>query len=213
MKTYIFLFCSFLTFVSIAFADVPPDPGYKRVTIKLTIEAKEDFPDYRFFIKSGSDLKEIEVKKGSSQKIEPLGGGAWYRAATLIAVPKKSLDGLSDTPSGGKLSDLQKAVYDGKAAGAIELIKHSFIRDVPQAEAAGWKDAIHRIEKDPEKGLKAVWVSGGANESKADSNSGLYSNEIKTPLFWTTVIGASLLTVAFISLGVWLVRRAKTRAA
>ncbi len=196
---------------SFSYADVPPDPGYKRVSMNLVVEAGDELPDYRFFIKSGGDLREIVLKKGEPQTIKPLGGGAWYRAGTFLAVPKKSLEGLSETPVDGKLSELQKAIYDGKTAGIIELIKHGFIREVPQAEAASWKDAVHRIEKDAEKGVRSVWVSGSANETKTDSNSGfsIYSNEFKTPLFWTTVIGGSLLTLAFISLGVWFIRRGK----
>ena len=204
------IFCFFI----VVSADIPPDPGYKRISLKLIVEAQEDFPDYRFFIKSGSDLEEIVLKKGERSTIGPLGGGAFYRAGTFLAVPKKSLAGLSETASNDKLNELQKAIYDGKVAGTIELIKHSFAREVREAEASGLKDPVYRIEKDADKGLKAVLVSGGANESKTATNSGLssYSKEIKTPLFWATVIGGGLMTLALISLGVWLIRRSKMRS-
>lgn len=194
-------------------ADVPPDKGHKRVSLNLVVEVKDDLPEYRFFIKSGADLTEVVLKKDAPQTIKPLGGGAWYRAGTFLAVPKKSLTGLSESPTDDRLSELQKTIYDGKAAGTIELIQHSFIRDVPQVQAAGLKDTVFRIEKDAEKGLKAVSVSGGSGESQSNRNSSLYSTEIKTPLFWTTVIGGSLLTLAFISFGVWYIRRSKMRSA
>ena len=62
------------------YADVPPEKGFKRVSVKLVLEAVEDFPDYRFFIKSGADVQEIVLSKGARRVVEPLGGGAWYRA-------------------------------------------------------------------------------------------------------------------------------------
>jgi hypothetical protein len=209
------LLLAILCFCVLANGDIPPDPGFKRVSLKLMVEPMEDFPDYRFFIKSGADLKEIVLKKGESYTIEPLGGGAFYRNGIFLAVPRKSLESLNESPSNEKLSELQKAIYDGKVGGTIELIKHSFAREVREAEAAGWKDAVYRIEKDAEKGLIAVQVSGGANESKTGTNSGLssYSKELKTPLFWATVGGGSLLTLAFISFGVWFIRRRKAKTA
>lgn len=192
-------------------ADVPPEKGYKRVSLNLLVEVKDDLPDYRFFMKSGAELAEVVLRKGEPQTIKPLGGGAWYRSGIFLAVPKKSLAGLSEAPTDGKLNELQKTIYDGKAAGTIELIKHGFIRDVPQAEAVGLKNAVYRIEKDAEKGLKASAISGGSGESHSNHNSGLYSTEIKTPLFWTTVIAGSLLTLAFISFGVWFIRRGSAK--
>jgi hypothetical protein len=44
-----------------AICDVAPEPGYKRISINLIVETNEDISDYRFFIKSGADLKEIFV--------------------------------------------------------------------------------------------------------------------------------------------------------
>lgn len=194
-------------------ADVPPEPGQKRVTVKLAIEAAEDFPDYRFFIKCGADLEEVNLKKGDRRVIEPLGGGAWYRSGTLLAVPRKSLAGLSETDSGEKLNELEKSVYDGKTAGIVELIKHGFVREVPDAEASSVKDVVYRIEKDGEKGVKATAVSGGSAETKGDTGSGftIYSKEAKTPFFWMTVVGGSVMTLAFIALGVWFARRSRRR--
>jgi hypothetical protein len=210
-KTWFLAAVSVLSLLSAVNADVPPDPGFKRVSLKLVVSAQDDFPDYRFFVKSGADLEEIHLKKGEQQTIEPLGGGAWYRAGTFIAVPKKSLADLSELPADGKLSEMQKTVYDGKAEGQIELIKHSFIRDVRKTEASGWKDAVYKIEKDSEKGLKATLVSGGDRENKTADGTGigLYSREPKSGLFWGTVIGGSLMTLAFMSLGVSYARRSR----
>jgi flagellar biogenesis protein FliO len=57
-------------------------------------------------------------------------------------------------------------------------------------------------------------VSGGA-QSLANNKKGptLYSTEAKTPAFWTAVFGGSILTLAFIGLGAWFLRRSRSKAA
>ncbi len=188
-------------------ADVPPDAGYKRITQSLIVESQEDLDEYRFFLKVGSDLKEFTFKKGERIGIESMGGGSFYRNGTFLAVPKVSLAELSETPTDRKLNLLQQAVYDGKVSGTIELIRHGFIRDVPNAEAAVAKDPIYRIDKDGEKGLDAVLVSGGAIDTKVAASS--YSNDPKSSGFWVAVVGGSLMTLAFIFFGAWAIRRSK----
>jgi len=70
---------------AVAYADIPPEPGYKRVTQNLIIQPQEDFGDYRFFVKTGSDLSEIFLKKGEQNTIKQMSGGAFYPAKTLLA--------------------------------------------------------------------------------------------------------------------------------
>lgn len=143
-----------------------------------------------------------------------MGGGALYRNGKFLAVPKKSLEGLSEAPTANRLNALQQAVFDGTAADTIELVDHSFVRDVPAAAASGWKDPVYRIEKDAEKGIKAVWVSGGQYESKISGTlDPYYSTEPRTPSFWATVAGGSLLTLALICFGVYALRRSKVSGA
>lgn len=196
-----------LCMVGSAFADIPPEPGYKRVSLNLIVEPKEDLNDYRFFIKTGAQLNEIKLKKGEQFKITPQGGGAFYRSGTLIAVPKGSLSKLSEAANGSELNELQKAIYDGKVSGAIELVKHGFIRDVPVKDAAGMKDPVYLIERSDD-GVKATLVAGNTEPV----NTTQYSREPKTPMFWASVAGGSLMTLAFIFLGVWLIRRTKIKS-
>lgn len=201
-----------LSLFTAVYADVPPDPGYKRITQKLVIEPKDDFADYRFFIKVGADLKEYVLKKDVLATVESMGGGAWYRNGRFLAVPKKELAGLSETATDQRLSPLEQAIYDGKVNGTIVLVEHGFIRDVPTAEAAGAKDPVYRLEKDTEKGIKATPVSGGQSNNKSGNTQGsYYSAEPKTPEFWATVIGGALLTLAFICIGVFVIRRSKMK--
>jgi hypothetical protein len=196
-----------------AFADIPPDPGFKRVTLNLIVEPKEEFSDYRFFVKTGPEVSEVILKKGEPKTIKSQGGGAFYRAGVLLAVPKSALASLSESANGEKLNDLQKAIYDGKIAGTIELVKHSFIRDVPIKEAASLRDPVYHLERDADKSIRAVVASGGAGGSNANSGGPIfYSREEKTPLFWASVIGGSLLTLGFVFFGVWFLRRSKTKS-
>ncbi|MBK6750039.1 MAG: hypothetical protein KA956_11090 [Pyrinomonadaceae bacterium] len=200
-------------FFASAFADVPPDPGYNRVSLSIIVEPAEDLADYRFFLKNGFDLKEYTLKKGEKVTISLMGGGALYRNGTFLAVPKKALAGMNEEPSGDRLNPMQKAIADGTVPGTIKLIDHSFVRDVPTAEASKWKDPFYRIEKDGDSGIKAVLVSGGQAESKtAGTTDPYYSNEPKTPAFWATVVGGSLLTLALIFFGVFVLRRSKAGA-
>ncbi len=198
-----------------AFADVPPDPGYKRVSLSINIESADDFADFRFFLRNGFDLKEYILKKGEKVSISSMGGGALYRNGTFLAVPKKSLAGLSETleePS-ERLNPMQKAIAGGSLPGTVILVEHSFVRDVPKAEAAGLGSPTYRIEKDGEKGVKAVRVEGEKRESNSNGTAGsYYSTEPKTPGFWATVVGGSLLTLALIFFGVFVLRRSKAGA-
>lgn len=203
--------CAFFAAGLAVFADVPPDPGYKRDSLSIIVEPMDDFADYRFFLKSGFDLKEYTLKKGEKVTMPPMGGGALYRNGKFLAVPKKSLVGLSETASNEKLNPMQKAIADGSVPGTITLIEHGFIRDVRSAEASSLKDPVYRLERNAESGIKAVLVSGEVSETKTGGNSGsFYSTDPQSPAFWMTVAGGLLFTVAFILLGAWIARRKKS---
>ncbi|MFL6466791.1 MAG: hypothetical protein ACJ72Z_02410 [Pyrinomonadaceae bacterium] len=176
-------------------ADVAPDPGFKRISLKLNVEAAEDLSDFRFFIKSGAEIKEVNVKPGEQTSISPLGGGAYYSSGKLLAIPKRELEKFSDASSGDKLSKLEKAVFDGQVPGTIELVDHLFARTVLEAEAAEYQDPVYRIERDPQARLKAVYVSGGANVGKplGQASSGR--------LFWQSA-GAVIVAGIFLAFGI-----------
>jgi hypothetical protein len=169
------IFVSIILLSSQTFGDVAPDPGYKRISLKLILETNEDLADHQFFIKSGADIEEVFIKEGEETVISPLGGGAYYSSGQLLAVPRKELEKWNALPGDGRLSGLQKAVYDGRVPGTIELVNHIFSREVLATEASDYQDPVYRIERDPQAALKAVHLSGGANVSKpaAPPSSGL----------------------------------------
>ena len=205
--------CVFLAAAAAVLADVPPDPGYKRVSLSIIVEAADDLSDYRFFLKSGFDLKEYTLKKGEKVTMSSMGGGALYRNGKLLAVPKASLAGLDETPSGDRLNPMQKAIADGTVPGTITLIEHAFTRDVRAAEAKDLKDPEYRLEKDGEKGVKAVLVTGGTGKNMTGGTTDpYYSTDPKPPAFWATVAGGSLLTLAMIFFGVYVLRRTRAGA-
>lgn len=203
---FIIFLCAIMIACSVAVADVAPGPGYKRISMDLNVTTEEDLsPDYRFFIKSGAGLKEVVLKKGETAVIEQMGGGAYYRAGTFLAVPKKNLGSLSEAASSERPNELQTAIYDGKVAGAIELVKHTFAREVRDAEAAGWQAPVYRIERDAQSGLTAVHVSGSPNVGK------LNSGESSGRLFWgsaaAAVVAGIFLVFGLAMAGIWYFRK------
>jgi len=193
-------------------ADVAPDPGYTRVSLSIHIEAKDDFPEYRFFVVSGDMAREVAVKKGAESVVSSLGGGARYRSGRFVAVPAASLASYGSAPAGEQLKAMTGAIVRGETPGTVELITHEFSRDVRNSEASGWTGPRYRLERTEGRGVTAVLVSGGAGDKKSDSTSGFYSTDPKTPAFWAAVAGGSLMTLAFIFFGVWALRRSRERS-
>lgn len=178
-----------------AFGDVAPEPGFKRISVKLVIETSHELEDYRFFIKSGADVEEIYVKPDSPTTISPLGGGAFYSVGKLLAVPKKNSSGFSEAVDDKKLNELKQAIYDSKVEGMIELLNHTFSREVAETDAGNISDVVYRIDQDPQIGLRAVFVSGGVNPKVADAprSSGR--------LFWQGA-GAAVVAGIFLAFGI-----------
>ena len=177
------------------FGDVAPDPGFRRITVSLTLETDEELSGFRFFVKSGGEVEEVFIKPGERTVVSPLGGGAYYSAGKLLAVPREQVKGFNSASSDGKLSELEKAVYDGTVPGSVELVDHLFSRTVNESEAGGFRDPLYRIERDLQSGLKAVHISGGAATSAADTR--VSSGR----LFWQSA-GAAIVAGIFLMFGI-----------
>ena len=162
------IFIFFILLSSQAFGDIAPEFGFTRISLNLKLETTDDLSDFRFFIKSGSSVEEVIVKSGEQTVVAPLGGGAYYSSGKLLGIPKSELAHLSDIKGDGRLSEMQKAVYQGSVPGTIELVDHLFSRTVSDSESDDYHDPLYRIERDPKAGLKAVHMSGGAVTSSAD---------------------------------------------
>ena len=147
------------------YADVAPEPGFKRISLSLKLETDADLSDFRFFIKSGNSVQEVIIKSGEQTVVAPLGGGAFYSAGKLLAVPAKELTNFGDVQITSGMAEMQQAVYQGRVPGTIELIDHLFSRTVRYSEAENFQDPLYRIERDPQVGLKATHISGGASVS------------------------------------------------
>ena len=204
-----------LAFLSVnGLADMPPDPGYTRVGLSIHLEAADDFPAYRFFVVSGNMAREIMIKKGEKVVVDSLGGGARYRAGKVVAIPVASLSSFGTDTTGPKFKEMESAIVEGGVLGVIQLIEHSFRQDVRNSEAKSYTAPVYRLKKTEDGKVTAELVSGGKSDKNADSNTGsFYSTDPKTPAFWATVTGGSLATLAFIFIGVWAVRRSKTKSA
>lgn len=207
-----FVICALFTPVT---ADVPPDPGYVRQTASLTLETKDDLSDYRFFIESPMRIEEIKIVRGEPTIIPGTGRGGAARVGTLWAIPRTTIGEDFGASAPEKLQEMRDALKEGRAYRAVKLLTHGFQTTIREEERTNWNDPVYRLEKNAEKGVTAILISGGAQENKNDSKKGftIYSTEPKTPAFWTAVIGGAVLTLLFISLGAWALRRSKSKAA
>lgn len=201
-KNFAMILPLILLFTVLAKADVPPDPGFQRVSINLVTETAEDLADYRFFLDFYGDLREVEINSKGRTEIEPMGGGARYRSGTLLAVPKKNLKDLPESPSTEQLKTLSESIKAGKIAGVAELARHGFTRDIPKGE----KPAAIRYELKLVDGtLKAAQIT----EEKPKSSAVPQSNPATSPT--GLVVGGILLTLAVVLGGVFAFRKASKK--
>lgn len=189
------------------FANVPPDPGYVRQPASLTLESNDSFPKYRFFVVALNDVEEVHLVKGKPTVLTGSGRAGAARIGTIWAIPVAAIGEDRGVSAPEKLLDLRSALKEGRLNGAVELLTHDFQATIRKEDQVNWKDPVYRIEKDEKNGVKAVRISGG-NDQQTDAVTGspFYSTEPKTWIFWASVIGGSLLTLALISLGVWIFR-------
>ena len=196
------IFPLILLFTFIAKADVPPDPGFVRVSINLVTETSEDLSDYRFFLDFYGDLREVEIKSKGRTEIPPMGGGARYRAGTLLAIPKKSLSGYEEKLTNEQLANLSRSIKAREIQGVAELAQHFFSRDIPKGEKP--PETFYRLTR-AENTLKAEKVT---EEKPKSTSSQLVAADSRTGM----VIGGALLTLAALAIGVFAFRKVSKKA-
>ena len=195
MRTPIGIFIFVILLSLSVFGDVAPEFGFTRISLNLRLETTDDLSDFRFFIRSGSLVQEAVVRSGEQTVVSPLGGGAYYSSGKLLAIPAKELTNFGDAQFDSRITEMQKAVYQGRVPGTIELVDHLFSRTVNESDAGTFQDPVYRIVRDPQAGLKAVHVSGGASTSMADSRTS------SGRLFWQGA-GAAIVAGIFLMFGV-----------
>src|SRR5258708_9682472 len=158
-------------FGCVAKADMAPGAGETRVHNSLTVEAQDDFSDYRFFV--GDHVDEIRLEKGKTVEINPV--GAWW--CSVYAIPKKALAGYGDSLSDRErdavatmIEDQRRAMIDDRRrAGSFWLFDHTFSKVVPQAQAnMVYVDKYH-LERDKTGGIKAILDSETNNITEDDA--------------------------------------------
>jgi hypothetical protein len=189
-------------------ADVPPEPGFIRQSVPLTLETSDDLSGYRFFLESASALEEVTIRKGEKTAISPAGHAGSARIVSLLAVPSKSFAKFGDELKSAPAADLKKIIDERKLEGVVELFTHDFQTTVREADRGSLAEPVYRIEK-KDTGLSATLVAGAAGSERTRTSP--YSNEPKSSTFWTAVVVGGLLTLAFICVGAYLLRRARTK--
>jgi hypothetical protein len=189
--------------VTISFADMAPEPGYKRVELKLVIEGAADFPDYRFFLVSGNRVEGLDIEKGKTTTRSALGGGAWFRNGTVVAIPRSSLTSFDQLSE----SDRKIAIDGNKLTGQIKLIQHGFVADVPEREVKNYRDSHYKIESNADGTPKATLISG----PKTSNGPGKVAEDLHEtgPLTWATIGGGAFLSLALVGFGIVWFRRSR----
>jgi len=198
-----------LALLTVARADLPPEPGSSRVSVPLALETNDDLSDYRFFMESPSRMEEVTIQKGQSTVIGPEGHAGIGRIVTLWAIPKASItDGLPlSDPS--KLEEVDAALRDGKVVGAVKLLTHSFQTTVSDEEKSKWNDPVYRITRENSKGLTATMMS----ERKANTGTSGSVTKSSDRSLQIAMIGGLLFVLAAVGFGLWLLRRASKNQA
>lgn len=198
--------------VSAGRADFAPDPGYSSISAPLTIQTDEDLSDYRFFIESPMRLEEISIQKGNPTVVDPEGRAGAGRIVTLWAVPRKSIADESAFTDAAKLPDTDAALRDGRIAGAIKLLSHSFQTTVSDEEKSVWENPVYRVTRDDAKGLIANRTGG--QTTKAGQNvpaSGATKSSERS--LQIALAGGVVFLLAAVGLGLWFLRRASKNQA
>jgi hypothetical protein len=210
MRVTLILAAVFLTALisTSVFADIPPDPGYKRAVSNIVLETDADLADYRFFLVSGNLAREVLLRKGEKTTVSSPGGGARYRNGALYAIPAKSMGSFGDTSDRVKSEELEGAITAGKLAGAIRLFEHQFVKEVPESQAAAVTDSSYRIDR---KDGVVTAVSLTPERTEQPKNRGL-SNGIVGPYSIggvATLIAGLFMTLGVAGLGIWMFRSRK----
>jgi len=213
----------------VAWADVPPPKGFKRVTLDNKITTEKEFPDYRFYTViggagKGGGFKEnadaaanakgvTEVKFDPKTPIEIKGAGrnpGIGRQGHLVAVPKdaeKNYPGEKEFLAAIRLGKVEGQLRAKANFDAITTVKDSDPRAAVvmefKVEKVDAKDGIVgkfvREEKDPDK-------KDPAEESDEAGDAPAVTAYTPRAGVWVAGLAASL---AVVLAGLWLARRSR----
>jgi hypothetical protein len=193
-------------------ADVTADPGYSSISAPLTIRTDEDLSDYRFFIESPMRLEEIAVQKGDPTVIDPEGRAGAGRIVTIWAVPRKSITDESAFSDPSKLPDTDAALREGRIAGAVKLLTHSFQTTVSDEEKSSWENPVYRVIRDEAKGLAATRTGGQTTKAGQNAPVSGSTKSSDRPL-QVALVGGAIFVLGAVGLGLWFLRRASKNQA
>lgn len=209
-RRVIYLAVTILCLRIACFADVAPEPGYKRVYLSLALQTQDDLSNYRFFVESGGELEEIKLSVNEPVTIDPKGGGARYNSATVYAVPKKALRFADPVPTFEELTRLEASLHDKTVPGAAKLLDHDFSFDVPEIEADSYTNPIYQVRQDAQFGVVVERLDDGSSALARAAATPVRPKSVAETHTGLTIVIASLLTFAAVLGGLWLLRR-KTR--
>ena len=178
-------------------------PEYRSPGARVTLVTNDDLSEYRIFLISGPDVKQLNVVPGATETAFMFGIDHGHEMGTFVAVPVKSLSAFPDPSAGVTSAAAKKAIAEGHAAGIVKLFEHRFFGGDPKATSADLAHNNYRIER-RDGTLAAVPVAGGSVVYGGD---GEFIVTAVVVVVGLAIVGFGLLILAFVSAAIFVFRR------
>jgi hypothetical protein len=204
LKKTIFFIGLILLFSSFSKADVPPSAGEIRVKPPLIISTTEDFSEYRFFFLSPSQVEEIQLKAGETKSLSSENRGGANKFGSLYAIKISLLDknNFKVTENRDATRNLFQEIIESNKNEVIELLKHSFQKDISARERLNWTYPSYQIERSGDM-IKAVVKHEIAEKISDDELKIIDGGKYK----FATIIAGVFIALAVIGVGLFLFRK------
>jgi hypothetical protein len=192
-----------LLVTSVAYADLGPPKGLRRVPLVHKITTEHEFPDHVFFLVSGRDKVEpVKLAPKTPLEISGVGRVGPFRFTELVAVPKDAAKKY------GSDKDFHAAIAAGKVDGLVKS-KTGFSAEttIKNTDTRRLVVEEYRLEKiDTKNGIIITRIKGEPEPAPDGPTGAEAGATVYTPRggLWIAGVVASL-AVAFT--GLWLVRR------
>jgi hypothetical protein len=155
-------------------------PGFTRVPREVMIELSENAKDYHFWFSANGKFETLPLVPGQPFQIGQGRTGS-YRFGELIAVPRRLVEARGE----------EELLREIKANKNVDGVMHfssefDFREEVPFYDSRDRVIDWYRVEADPEKGLRLVWLKQNTDESMRGvwAVTGVFASSLAVWLGW-----------------------------
>lgn len=182
-----------------------PAPQYRAPGAKVTLVTNDDLSEYRIFLISGPDVRQVNILPGKSETIGLIGIDSGHEKGSFVAVPVKGLAAFPDSSAGVTSADAKRAIAEGRAAGMIKLFEHRFFGGSPRTTPDELAHNDYRIER-RDGTIAAVPIAGA---KVADGSDGEVLSIAIFGVVGLAIVGGVLMIVVVILIGIFVFRRSR----